>query len=121
MKILGAALLVGMMLLPVPSLAQEQVTDLKLLAGNYVGSGSGPRGRAPFDLSVREDGSYTVTVQGEGRRTFTGQLQLIDGKIRFRNSDGATGTWTVSESKGGKRVIKTVRDDGMGSSEAESR
>jgi hypothetical protein len=79
-------------LLSGPSLAQEQVTDLKILAGNYVGSGSGPRGRAPFEMTVREDGSYTVYVQGEGRRTYTGNLQLIDGKIRYKNSDGATGT-----------------------------
>jgi hypothetical protein len=43
-------------------------------------------------MTVREDGSYTVYVQGEGRRTYTGNLQLIDGKIRYKNSDGATGT-----------------------------
>ena len=44
-----------------------------------------------------------IYVQGEGRRTYIGNLQLIDGKIRYKNSDGATGTWTVSGSKGGKR------------------
>ena len=92
--------------------AQEQLADLKPLVGKWRGQFTGERGTVQADLIIQEDGSYTAILYGRPVVTGGGTLQLVDGTVRFKNAQGNTGTFTLYVDAKGKRVLKTVRDDG---------
>ena len=66
----------------------------------------------PADLTIQEDGSYSVILYVQPVVTGGGTLQLVNGTDRFKNIQGKTGTFTLYVDAKGKRVLKTVRDDG---------
>jgi hypothetical protein len=113
------ALLSGLVPIATTALAQEQLADLKPLVGKWRGSTTSTRGTVPMDLTIQEDGSYSAVAYTKPSRTITGALQLVDGKVRFKTSEGTTGTFILYVDAKGKRVLKTVRDDGSSSSESE--
>ncbi len=109
-----AVLVVATMLAACATLPPARpVSDLRAIAGKWEGSLSGPGGSFPVTLVVKTDGTYEAeTPTGP----VTGTLQIVGSKIRFVNMFGQAGTWTLHEGDG-KRVLKTVRDDGTGTGE----
>jgi hypothetical protein len=112
----GLALLSGLLAIATTALGQEQLADLKPLVGKWRGHTTSARGTAPMDMTIQEDGSYSAVASS---RTITGALQLVDGKVRFKSSEGTTGTFMLYLDANGKRILRTVRDDGSSSSESE--
>ncbi len=107
------ALLAGCASLP----PAKPISDVKSLAGKWEGYTTNQRGTFPLTLTIKEGGSYSAFVPA-ANTTVTGTMQVIDGKVRFRTADGATGTTTLHEG-GGKRILRSVRDDGSVTSEYE--
>src|SRR5215467_1992295 len=94
---LCAVLAVVLVMLSTPVSAQEQLTDVKPLAGKWHGFAR----NIPADLMVNDDGSYEAVVHmpasrgGAGARqnlTVSGTMTFADGKVLFKHSDGSTGT-----------------------------
>lgn len=93
-----------------------EVRDLKVIAGSWSGTLSGPTLGSPvgFTLTTQEDGSwegYSSAVLG-GRNRFEGNMSLRNGKIvSFSRTTGRTSTFTLHEG-GGRRVLNGLTEDG---------
>jgi hypothetical protein len=89
------------------------IQDAKGIAGKWEGTVQVGRGASDITIVFKEDGTYKVL----GARTVTGgTFEVGDGKARFKNNLGHTGTFTLYEDKGGP-VLRSERDDGSASGE----
>jgi hypothetical protein len=87
----------------------KSVGDVREIAGKWEGTGTGPGGAVGVRSTINPDGSFTSVI---GERTFTGKIQVVDGKLRGRGDQtGNTGTWTLHEGDG-KRTLVYRSDDG---------
>jgi hypothetical protein len=86
----------------------KQITDVKELAGTWLGSVTADSGGARATMTIKEDGSYQASTRS-GTLT-VGKYSLEDGKLRYRSSL-SEGTATVSEERG--RTFLTVIPEGF--------
>jgi hypothetical protein len=113
-------LLAGTLLATTVAGAQEKLSDLKPLVGKWRGVVSGDRGtQFPTEMTINNDGSYFGTVSSQPPITVMGNLQIVDGKARYKGATGATGTFSLHRDASGKTTLKTVRDDGTRAAEYE--
>jgi hypothetical protein len=96
----------------------RQVTSLQQIAGKWEGTVTVGTGMAFIkNMVIRPDGTWELEIPGGNPPRHDGTVQLVDGKLRSRsNTTGNTGTWTLHEGDG-KRMLKTVSDDGRTSAE----
>jgi hypothetical protein len=85
-----------------------QVSDVKMLAGNWEGKAVIRATSLPTALSVKEDGSYSGHVGGRPVqgviRTVAGQGTFVGGELK--------GTVGLYESSSGKRFLRAWADTG---------
>lgn len=108
------------------SLKAKPIKDFKDVAGKWEGQMFSTDGwSSPMAIIIAEDGSgYSLVPQDSpvfiysdnGR--FAVERSLVDGKIRYKNSSGDTGTGTLHE-EGGKRLLKIITDNGKQKGEFE--
>jgi hypothetical protein len=85
---------------------EKKVTDVKELAGSWMGWVTGEQGQERATMIVSPDGSYKAsTISGS---TTEGQFYLQDGKLLYRSSR-TTGAAKLTEDKG--RTTLTVTPD----------
>jgi hypothetical protein len=90
--------------------AQElkPITEIKAIAGRWQGILTGPRGTGPYELTIKEDGSW---IANGFQLTFKGNATVANGKARFfSNTTNRAGSWTLTERNGKKRLI-VLSDD----------
>ena len=94
------------------SLASGQdATELKPFVGKWRAYVTDAGKSTPVEITVLRDGSYSTTIYTQPPRSARGRLEIVDGKFRFRSSDGGAGAVSVAVDSKGKRVLKAVRDD----------
>ena len=96
----------------------KSVTSLAQVAGTWEGTVSGPGNNAVIkSMVVQPDGTWELELASGNPLRHKGRVQLIDGKLRSRSeTTGNSSTWTLHEGDG-KRVLKSVNDDGRVSAE----
>jgi hypothetical protein len=95
----------------------EKLTDLKPLVGKWSAEIHwGDVGVSSIELSIKGDGTYSRVTRVRERRSdrrstdeVTGTLELVDGTVRWGNSKGETGTYTLRNDKG-KQILREARD-----------
>lgn len=93
---------------PVAGIAGDrQITDVKELAGTWLGWVTSDYGRSRVTMTVKQDGSYEASAQ-YGTLT-VGKYYLENGKLLYRSSI-SVGTATVSEERG--KTFLTVLPEG---------
>jgi hypothetical protein len=94
------------------SLPPAQIAkNLNQIVGTWEGGGVGPGSDGTlYTLTISETGRYrAVNAQG---REFAGQVQVSEGRFRFKSATtGLSGTMTLYEGEG-KRILGTRTDDG---------
>jgi hypothetical protein len=86
---------------------EQQIVDVKELAGRWQGWVTREEGRERATLIVSQDGSYrALTVDGA---ITEGKFYLQDGKLRYRSSR-TTGAASLSEDQG-KTVLTVMPAD----------
>ena len=92
-----------------PARAVKNVSEI---AGKWEGAGGGPGGSSGVTQTIKPDGSYTTVI---GPRTFTGKIQLVDGKLRGKSDQtGNAGTYSLHEQDGTRRLVYTSDDGRVG-------
>lgn len=87
----------------------KPISDIKDVAGKWFGQGWSGGSSLWLNYVINEDGTIESRSQWG---IFTGTItQVIDGKARYKNERGQTGTLTLYEDKG-VRILKYERDDG---------
>jgi hypothetical protein len=78
------------------------------LAGKWTGGGSA---RQTITMTINEDGTYRsiVWIMSGQESANTGRIFVLDGRLRFRNQLGTSGTLTVGV-ENGERVIRGTFD-----------
>lgn len=108
------------------SLQNKPIKDFKEVAGKWEGKMSSTDGwSSPMAIIIAEDGSGYSLVSHDSpvfiysdKGRFAVERTLVDGKIRYRNSSGDTGTGTLHE-EGGKRLLRIMTDNGRQKGEFE--
>ena len=95
----------------------QDATELKPFVGKWRAYASAGGTNTPIELTVQRDGSYSSVIYTQPPRSTKGRLELVDGKFRFKSSDGGAGAVSLTVDSKGKKVLKAVRDDNMGSAE----
>jgi hypothetical protein len=94
------------------SLASGQdATELKPFVGRWRAYVTEGGKSTPVEITVLRDGSYSTTIYTQPPRSARGRLEIVDGKFRFKSSDGGSGMVSLAVDPKGKRVLKAVRDD----------
>lgn len=89
----------------------KPATDVKSIAGYWVGNAVGRFGSAASDFKISEDGRYEASVTGWPASL--GKVTVVDGKYRyFSETRRIGGTLTLHEGNG-ERVLTSASDDGM--------
>jgi hypothetical protein len=87
----------------------KPVTDLSSLAGTWQGTVYSRQGGAsPTTVTIKPDGSGEWSA-GSERGTI--RYSIVNERIRWSSSSGRAGTTTLHEGQG-KRVLRSVSDDG---------
>jgi hypothetical protein len=73
-----------------------QPADLKMLAGQWTGSGKFPTGVARLQTTLNEDGSFVSVGSLTGDQKTPGKLQIRDGKVLYESAY-SSGTMTFHE------------------------
>lgn len=96
----------------------KPVASLPQIAGKWEGTVTAGTGMAYIkNMVIRPDGTWEMEIPGGNPPRHDGTVQLVDGKLRSRsNTTGNSGTWTLYEGDG-KRMLKTISDDGRVSAE----
>jgi hypothetical protein len=86
------------------------IPDIKSVAGKWEGTAQiNGAGTLAVSMTINSDGTFVGTS--------TGTVKLVDGQLRFASrTTGKTGTETLQECNGEKRLF-TMTDDGAISSE----
>jgi hypothetical protein len=104
-RIVAVAIVAGCATIP----PAKPVTELSSLAGTWQGTVYSRQGGADATtVTIKPDGSGEWSA---GPQRGTIKYAIVDGKIRWSSSSGRTGTTTLHEG-GGKRVLRSVSDDG---------
>ncbi len=90
----------------------QTAKELHQIVGKWEGRlGDG----SPASMTIREDGRYQGVIAGG--RGFAGQVQVSEGRFRFKSeTTGQSGTMTLYEGDG-KRILRTSTDNGSITSE----
>ena len=113
MTVRSASILVlGAVLLFAPAVLAQDAAELKPFVGKWRGYVTDGGKATPIEITVQRDGSYSTVLHSQPPRTTKGRVEIVDGKFRFRSSDGGAGTVSVAVDSKGKRVLKAVRDNG---------
>lgn len=107
---LGVPALSGLILFTSTAFGQD-ATELKPFVGKWRASASAGGTNTPIEITVQRDGSYSTVIYTQPPRSAKGRLELIDGKFRFKSSDGSAGAVSLAVDSKGKKVLKAVRDD----------
>jgi hypothetical protein len=91
--------------------SSQDATELKPFVGRWRAYVTEGGKSTPVEITVLRDGSYSTTIYTHPPRSARGRLELVDGKFRFKSSDGGSGAINVAVESNGKRVLKAVRDD----------
>ena len=87
----------------------KPIQDLKSVAGKWEGWAGNPGGRGPYEITLKEDGTYEASVPGLGK--VNGIVRMSGGEIRLKeHTTGVTGTIALHEGEG-ERILKFVADD----------
>jgi hypothetical protein len=108
---IASILVLGGVLLFAPAAPGQDAAELKPFVGKwraYVAEGGKS---TPVEITVQRDGSYSTVLYTQPPRSAKGRLEIVDGKFRFRSSDGGAGVVSVAVDSKGKRILKAVRDD----------
>lgn len=83
---------------------QIRVTDIKTVAGRWVGLSDLPGHRSDdqyIEVTLRDDGSYEATsARTIGLMDRQGRVQVSDGRLLIQGSNGASGTATLYSAGG---------------------
>ena len=113
MTVRSASILVlGAVLLFAPVALAQDAAELKPFVGKWRGYVTDGGKATPIEITVQRDGSYSTVLHSQPPRSTKGRVEIVDGKFRFRSSDGGTGAVSVAVDSKGKRVLKAVRDNG---------
>jgi len=108
---IASLLVLGGVLLFAPAAPGQDAAELKPFVGKwrtYVAEGGKS---TPVEITVQRDGSFSTVLYTQPPRSARGRLEIVDGKFRFRSSDGGAGAVSVAVDSKGKRTLKAVRDD----------
>jgi hypothetical protein len=108
---IASILVLGGVLLFAPAAPGQDAAELKPFVGKwrtYVAEGGK---NTPVEITVQRDGSFSTVLYSQPPRSARGRLEIVDGKFRFRSSDGGAGAVSVAVDSKGKRTLKAVRDD----------
>jgi hypothetical protein len=108
---IASILVLGGVLLFAPAAPGQDAAELKPFVGKwrtYVAEGGKS---TPVEITVQRDGSFSTVLYTQPPRSARGRLEIVDGKFRFRSSDGGAGAVSVAVDSNGKRTLKAVRDD----------
>jgi hypothetical protein len=108
---IASILVLGGVLLFAPAAPGQDAAELKPFVGKwrtYVAEGGK---NTPVEITVQRDGSFSTVLYTQPPRSARGRLEIVDGKFRFRSSDGGAGAVSVAVDSKGKRTLKAVRDD----------
>ena len=108
---IASILVLGGVLLFAPAAPGQDAGELKPFVGKwrtYVAEGGKS---TPVEITVQRDGSFSTVLYSQPPRSARGRLEIVDGKFRFRSSDGGAGAVSVAVDSKGKRTLKAVRDD----------
>ena len=96
--------------------ADSGITDFKMIAGQWSGTGTRTDGLSgPWDVVIRENGTYESSSP---LGTCTGTLTLKDGKVLSKNDqNGRTGVFRLAERRDGKPKLVFRSDDGISTGE----
>ena len=97
----------------------QDASELKPFVGKWRAYVTEGGKRTPIEITVQRDGSYSTVLYTQPLRSARGRLELVDGKFRFKSSDGGSGAVSVAVDSKGKRILKAVRDDNGTSSQYE--
>jgi len=101
----------GAMLLFAPAAPAQDAAEIKSFVGRWRGYVADGGKTTPIEITVQRDGSYSTVLYSQPPRSTKGRLEIVDGKFRFRSSDGGAGAVSLAVDSKGKRVLKAVRDD----------
>ncbi len=90
--------------------SSQDATEIKPFVGKwrtYVAAGGAS---TPVEITVQRDGSYSSIMYTQPPRSTQGRLEIVDGKFRFRSSDGSAGAVSLIVDSKGKKFLKAVRD-----------
>ncbi len=89
----------------------QMAKNLNQIVGTWEGGGVGPGSDGTlYTMTISETGRYRA-VNALGRE-FAGQLEVSEGRFRFKSeTTGLSGTMTLYEGEG-KRILGTRTDDG---------
>ena len=62
------------------------IPDVNVLVGRGIGTATSPRFNSPYELTVKEDGTWDSVVPNIPPGTFAGTLQTSKGKATFHSS-----------------------------------
>jgi hypothetical protein len=108
---IASILVLGGVLLFAPAAPGQDAAELKPFVGKwrtYVAEGGKS---TPVEITVQRDGSFSTVLYTQPPRSARGRLEIVDGKFRFRSSDGGAGAVSVAVDSKGKRTLKAVRED----------
>jgi hypothetical protein len=108
---IASILVLGGVLLFAPAAPGQDAAELKPFVGKwrtYVAEGGK---NTPVEITVQRDGSFSTVLYTQPPRSARGRLEIVDGKFRFRSSDGGAGAVSVAVDSKGKRTLKAVRED----------
>ncbi len=108
---IASILVLGGVLLFASAAPGQDAAELKPFVGKwrtYVAEGGKS---TPVEITVQRDGSFSTVLYTQPPRSARGRLEIVDGKFRFRSSDGGAGAVSVAVDSKGKRTLKAVRDD----------
>ena len=97
----------------------QDATELKPFVGKWRTYLTEGGKSIPVEITVQRDGSYSTILHTQPPRSARGRLELVDGKFRFKSSDGSSGAVSLAVDSKGKRILKAVRDDNEGTAQYE--
>jgi hypothetical protein len=97
----------------------QDASELKPFVGKWRAYVTEGGKSTPIEITVQRDGSYSTVLYTQPPRSVRGRLELVDGKFRFKSSDGGSGAVSLAVDSKGKRILKAVRDGNGTSSQYE--
>ena len=108
---IASILVLGGVLLLAPAAPAQDAAELKPFVGKWRGYAAESGKNTPIEITVQRDGSYSTVLRTQPPRSAKGRLEIVDGKFRYRSSDGGAGAVSVAVDSKGKRILRAVRDD----------
>jgi hypothetical protein len=97
----------------------QDASELKPFVGKWRAYVTEGGKSTPIEITVQRDGSYSTVLYTQPPRSVRGRLELVDGKFRFKSSDGGSGAVSLAVDPKGKRILKAVREGNGTSSQYE--